>query len=199
MVTLVLGGARSGKSEFAEQFASSRRKTRLLYVATLRHDGEKENLERIKKHRAMRAGRSFETVELYTPDDLGRWCDESDLEDRPVVLLDCLGIMLSQGKYVENDRGDWVEVENETVERSVMSALEKISQKAEELIVVVPDIFKAQAPDPSTDRYMQLLGRVMQSIVKTFEASVVEVVAGIPLIRRDRTGILTAFLDKTRN
>ncbi len=147
----------------------------------------------------MRAGRSFETIELYTPDELDRWCDEIDGEDRPVVLLDCLGIMLSQGKYSESDGGQWTEIENRVVESATMGALKKLAQKTEELIIVAPDIFKAKAPDPSTDRYMQLLGQVLQSIVETLEASVVEVIAGIPIIRRDRTGALTRFVDQGDN
>jgi hypothetical protein len=67
------------------------------------------------------------------------------------------------------------------------------------LVIVAPDIFKAKAPDPSTDRYMRLLGSVLQSIVEKLEASVVEVVAGIPVIRRDRTGALTSFADQVGN
>ena len=147
----------------------------------------------------MRAVRSFETVELYTPDDLDRWCDELILEDQAVVLLDCLGVMLSQGKYIESDSGQWVELENETIEVVVMSALGKLARKTGDLIIVAPDIFKAKAPDPSTDRYMLLLGSVLQSIVEKLEASVVEVVAGIPVIRRDRTGALTLFADQIGN
>jgi adenosyl cobinamide kinase/adenosyl cobinamide phosphate guanylyltransferase len=147
----------------------------------------------------MRAVRSFETVELYTPDDLDRWSDELILEDQAVVLLDCLGVMLSQGKYIESDSGHWVELENETVEVVVMSALGKLARKTRDLVIVAPDIFKAKAPDPSTDRYMRLLGSVLQSIVEKLEASVVEVVAGIPVIRRDRTGALTSFADQVGN
>lgn len=196
MVTLFIGGSRSGKSGLAERYASMRRKDRLLYVATLRHNSERENLDRIKRHRAMRAKHSFETIELYTPEELDLWCDELNGEDLPVALLDCLGIMLSQGKYVESDGGHWTEIENEIIERAIMGALEKLAQKTEELIIVAPDIFKAKAPDPSTDRYMQLLGRVLQSIVETLGASVVEVIAGIPVVRRDRIGALACFADQ---
>ncbi|HHX19401.1 MAG TPA: hypothetical protein GX728_03045 [Clostridiaceae bacterium] len=196
MVTLFIGGSRSGKSGLAERYASMRRKDRLLYVATLRHNGERENIERIERHRAMRAKHSFETIELYTPEELDLWCDELNGEDLPVALLDCLGIMLSQGKYVESDGGHWTEIENEIIERAMMGALEKLARKTDELIIVAPDIFKAKAPDPSTDRYMQLLGRVLQSIVETLGASVVEVIAGIPVVRRDRTGALACFADQ---
>jgi adenosylcobinamide kinase/adenosylcobinamide-phosphate guanylyltransferase len=196
VVTLVIGGARSGKSEFAEQFASTRRNNRLFYVATLRPAGDRENLERIRRHQTIRAARSFETVELYTPDDLDHWCNELNSEGNAVVLLDCLGVMLSQGKYVESDGGQWVELENETVECAVMSALGKLARKTEDLIIVAPDIFKAKAPDPSTDRYMRLLGSVLQSIVEILDSSVVEVVAGIPVIRRDCTGALNSFAER---
>lgn len=199
MVTLFIGGSRSGKSELAERFASIKRKNRLFYVATLRHNGEAENLERVKKHQAMRAGSSFETIELYTPAELNSWGDELNQDERPVVLLDCLGVMLSQGKYVESLGGKWIEIDNKDIESTVMSALKKLAQKTDELVIVAPDIFRAKAPDPSTDRYMQLSGRILQSIVKILDATVVEVVAGVPVVWRDQTGELICFADQVKS
>ena len=38
----------------------------------------------------MQAKHSFETIELYTPEELDLWCDELNGEDLPVALLDCL-------------------------------------------------------------------------------------------------------------
>ena len=62
MVILVTGGSSSGKSAFAEQVAVSLPAPH-VYAATMRHgDGETE--ARIRKHRAMRAGKGFHTVEL---------------------------------------------------------------------------------------------------------------------------------------
>ena len=62
MMVLVTGGASSGKSAFAEHVALSLPGPH-IYAATMRHgDGETE--ARIARHRAMREGKGFETVEL---------------------------------------------------------------------------------------------------------------------------------------
>ena len=62
MVLLVLGGAASGKSQYAEdrvlQFPGENR----VYVATMECFDE-ESRQRIQRHRNMRAGKGFQTVE----------------------------------------------------------------------------------------------------------------------------------------
>lgn len=61
MLTLIIGGAASGKSEYAEHLAAAAPGPR-VYLATMRrHDAECE--ARIEKHRAARAGRGFVTCE----------------------------------------------------------------------------------------------------------------------------------------
>lgn len=62
MMVLVTGGASSGKSAFAERVALSLPGPH-AYVATMRH-GDAETEARIARHRAMREGKGFETVEL---------------------------------------------------------------------------------------------------------------------------------------
>ncbi len=170
----------------------------MLYIATLQPGGDPENVHRIMRHQASRAGQSFETVELYTPQELEHFCDSSEDLDGQVVLLDCLGVMLSQAKFIKNDDEEWVEVENEKVERDTMVALQKLAMKTADLIIVAPDIFKAPVADEVTDRYRQVLGKALQLIVRELDASVVEVVAGIPVIWRDRSGNLSKEFDQSR-
>ena len=62
MIALVTGGASSGKSAFAEQLATSLPGPH-VYAATTRH-GDAETEARIARHRQMRAGKGFRTVEL---------------------------------------------------------------------------------------------------------------------------------------
>ena len=63
MLTLVTGGAASGKSEYAERLAAACDGPR-VYIATMR-PLDKESVARIEKHRAARADRRFSTIELY--------------------------------------------------------------------------------------------------------------------------------------
>ena len=61
MLSLVIGSAASGKSEFAERLACAGEQPR-IYLATMQ-PLDSECRERIEKHRQARAGRGFETVE----------------------------------------------------------------------------------------------------------------------------------------
>ena len=61
MLYFIIGGAASGKSEFAEQMVCALPGKR-LYIATMTAADE-ESLERIRKHRERRSGLGFETLE----------------------------------------------------------------------------------------------------------------------------------------
>ena len=83
---LVLGGARSGKSFWAEQRLAS---GPARYLATGYPEGDAEWAERVARHRARRADR-WETVEtLDVAEELGR-------NDPRPVLVDCLSLWLTR-------------------------------------------------------------------------------------------------------
>ena len=69
MLALVSGGSASGKSRFAEDLAAGRSAGTRIYVATMQVWDE-ESRRRVARHRAMRAGKGFATVER--PLDLER-------------------------------------------------------------------------------------------------------------------------------
>ena len=88
MVSLVIGGARSGKSRFALSLAANARK--VAYIATARLE-DAEMVDRIARHRAERPDH-WETVEA--PLEIGS-AVERLAEDYDFILLDCLTIWLS--------------------------------------------------------------------------------------------------------
>jgi len=96
--------------------------------------------------------------------------------------------MLSQGMFVRNADGRWIEIEGGQVERETMRALRKLAGKVADLIIVVPDVFKEPVSDETTERYRRLLGHTIQSIVRELDAAVIEAVAGVPIVWRDPTG-----------
>ncbi len=98
-VTLVLGGARSGKSRFAEAMAE--RSARPVYLATGRAwDGEMS--ARIDEHRARRGGR-WTTVE--EPLDLAGVLPTLTAPDA-VVLVDCLTLWVTNLMMAERDMAE---------------------------------------------------------------------------------------------
>ncbi|NWJ44675.1 MAG: bifunctional adenosylcobinamide kinase/adenosylcobinamide-phosphate guanylyltransferase [Chloroflexi bacterium] len=86
LISLVLGGARSGKSTFAEKLASSRASNlAVLYVATLEpYDAEMQ--ERVERHRASRPD-TWRTLEA--PLNLAETVRQG-YKGEKLVLLDCL-------------------------------------------------------------------------------------------------------------
>ena len=83
MMTLVIGGAASGKSEYAENLILRTRESHRIYLATMQ-PYDRECQVRIQRHRAMRAEKGFETLERYT--DLAGVSVPVD----SVVLLECM-------------------------------------------------------------------------------------------------------------
>ena len=62
MFYIVTGGSASGKSEYAESLAISSDARQRFYIATMK-PWDEEGRRRIQKHRAMRAGKGFLTIE----------------------------------------------------------------------------------------------------------------------------------------
>lgn len=65
MLILVTGGSGSGKSAFAEDRILSLGEAKRIYIATM-HPFDQESFKRIERHRKMRAGKGFDTIECYT-------------------------------------------------------------------------------------------------------------------------------------
>ena len=99
MNVLVLGGAASGKSAFAEKNAGARAKacgSPLVYLATLNPASGGDTAERIQKHRAARSDKGFATVE---------WCDFAHLPNL-VAGTDTVAreaCVAASGRAVEED------------------------------------------------------------------------------------------------
>ncbi|MBU4531065.1 MAG: bifunctional adenosylcobinamide kinase/adenosylcobinamide-phosphate guanylyltransferase [Hoeflea sp.] len=96
-ITLVLGGARSGKSAFAERLVEQASPTR-LYVAT-GQAWDDEMRERIASHQSRR-GEGWETVEA--PLDLSQALSVHARPDRP-ILVDCLTLWVTNLMLGERD------------------------------------------------------------------------------------------------
>ena len=92
-ITLLLGGARSGKSRLAEELAYKRatEPNGVLYVATLQPGDDEEMRDRVARHRAARPA-TWRTLE--TPFDLAETVLER-LQNEQIVLLDCLTVWTS--------------------------------------------------------------------------------------------------------
>lgn len=163
MRTLVIGGAASGKSEYAEALALAAGAPR-YYIATMMPYGD-EARARIEKHRRMRAQKGFITLEQYT--GIGT----AQLENGCTALVECLG-NLTANTLFSPEGGNIIEM---------LSGIAGLENTCKTLIVVTNDIF-CDGVDygESTIRYLQALSQLNNALAARFER-VVEVVCGIPV------------------
>ncbi len=165
-LTLVLGGARSGKSRHAESLVTALPPP-WTYVATA-EAGDDEMTSRIAMHRARR-GEDWRTVEA--PHDLATALTQAG-DDAP-VLVDCLTLWLSNRMLAEAD----VETETEQLE----SALDGRRAPA---ILVSNEVGFGIVPDNAlARRFRDLQGRLNQRIAARADR-VILMVAGLPLVMK---------------
>jgi adenosylcobinamide kinase/adenosylcobinamide-phosphate guanylyltransferase len=161
---LVLGGARSGKSRYAQARAESLPGD-LLYVATAQAlDGEME--ERITRHRADRGPRwSTLDVPLDLPAAL-----LANAAPEHVLLVDCLTLWTSNLMFAERD----LDAETEALATAVAQAAGPVILVANEVgLGIVPDNALAR-------RFRDAAGRLNQAIAAVAD-EVQFVAAGLPL------------------
>ena len=178
-LTFVTGGARSGKSTFAEKLARSYA-TEVLYIATAVPFDE-EMQERVRKHQAQRPA-EWRTVEQYA--GIGSVLREAQ---EPVVLLDCVTVMLSNLLFaagLNEHQPDRMAVK--AIEESIAVEIENILQAVaenptREVIMVSNELGMGLVPAYPLGRiFRDIAGRVNQKIAAASD-KVYLVVSGIPV------------------
>lgn len=162
--TLVLGGARSGKSRFAEQLARESGLVR-VYLATATA-GDDEMRARIAHHRAQR-GEDWRTVEepLALVDVLTREAGEGR-----VVLVDCLTLWLSNLMHASRD-----------VEAETKALAEWLRDTRHPVLLVSNEVGLGLVPETPLGRdFRDAQGRLNQAIAAAVP-NVAFVAAGLPL------------------
>ncbi|MCI9364039.1 MAG: bifunctional adenosylcobinamide kinase/adenosylcobinamide-phosphate guanylyltransferase [Oscillospiraceae bacterium] len=167
MTALVLGGAASGKSEYAESLIlASPHKPRIYVAAMICRDSE--DAARIARHQALRAEKGFLTVER--PLDLGSW--ECPLG--AAVLVECMTNLLANELYEPNGAGI-------QAPEKILTGLQAISDRAGTLVVVSGDIFAdGKSYDTETRQYQRMLSQINRGFAALAD-TVKEIVCGIPL------------------
>ncbi|MGI8856025.1 MAG: bifunctional adenosylcobinamide kinase/adenosylcobinamide-phosphate guanylyltransferase [Thermomicrobiales bacterium] len=183
---LVLGGARSGKSAFAERLARGSGGDDVLYVATATITDD-EMAARVARHRADRSA-AWETVEL--PLRVGDALRERTALP-PVILLDCLTLLLSTPALTNPDLSEAAIEEHATAE--VDGLLRLRDGYPGTLIVVSNEVGMGLHPNSALGRiYRDALGRANQRLAARADAAYL-LVAGIPLdLMRLRSHIVDA-------
>jgi adenosylcobinamide kinase/adenosylcobinamide-phosphate guanylyltransferase len=175
-ITLVLGGARSGKSAFAVQLAQQSRAPVLFVATATPSDAEME--ERIAAHRAARP-RDWRTLEAPMEVSTAVW---AQLADAHTVLLDCLSLLVANHMLAEEDTDGQAQTALEArVQSDIHGLLAATREAGADLIVVSNEVgMSVVPPSPLGRRFRDALGRANQEVAATADA-VYLVVAGIPV------------------
>jgi adenosylcobinamide kinase/adenosylcobinamide-phosphate guanylyltransferase len=180
-ITLVTGGARSGKSNFAEELAkSSNMPVAYLATAIPFDDGMRD---RIKKHREGRP-QAWTTYEGFK--DLHHVIKDVSAS-HGTVLLDCVTIMVTNLMF-EDSSIDWDRIDHEQIDsieerikNQVFSLLESIRQYNLWSIIVTNEVGMGIVSENRLSRiFGDIAGRINQIIAAEAD-EVYFTVSGIPM------------------
>ena len=178
-IIFVYGTASSGKSNIAENIAVGYSKVadaELIYLATMENKTDAAKY-RIKRHKALRKGKGFTTVE--EPLNLLKCAEKVRSK---IVLLECMSNLCSNVLYDET--GDNVPDESCIMKVSdmIVSQVKEISANARTLVIVTNNIFEDGITyDDWTEGYLRLLASVNCELAKMSDI-VYEVINGMPMV-----------------
>ncbi|SNT18643.1 bifunctional adenosylcobinamide kinase/adenosylcobinamide-phosphate guanylyltransferase [Tropicimonas sediminicola] len=163
-LTLVLGGASSGKSDWAERLVDTMDRPK-VYIATAQaFDPEME--AKIARHRSDRGG-GWQTIEA--PQMLTEAL--SSLPDGHVALLDCVTMWLSNRLLADAP-----------LEEEIPTLLDALDTCNVPVVVVSNEVGQGIVPDNALSRrFRDLQGRLNRQIAERADR-VVAVMAGLPLV-----------------
>jgi adenosylcobinamide kinase/adenosylcobinamide-phosphate guanylyltransferase len=166
-VTLVLGGARSGKSRYAQSSAQAWAAApggRLVYIATA-EARDSEMAERIARHRSDRDAR-WMTIEA--PTQLAGAI--ANLEEADIAVVDCLTLWLSNVMALDD---------HEAGAQALVSALAICPAR---LWLVSNEVGWGVVPDNALARAFRDAAGLLHQRIADVAAEVVLVTAGLPLM-----------------
>lgn len=158
MISIVTGGARSGKSEFAESLI----KGDAIYIATAENFDDEMDL-RIKKHvkRRDESGIKWRTVEcLKNFDGLSG--------EEKYVLFDSLGVFVSNimfSKTADDLSGKSIEETILVVRKELEKLLDWARENDKELVIVTDEVGMSIIPESKVARvYRDLIGTINKEV-----------------------------------
>ena len=178
MLALITGGSGSGKSAYAEDYAVSLSKgMKIYYLATMRAFG-REAGQRIARHRTLRSGKGFLTIEQ--PAAIYKALERMETGEK-TVLLECISNLAANEMFEgEMPKGE------EAVFKEVANGIARLREEVTHLVVVSNNVFEDGITyDRETMAYIRAMGRINEKL-SAMADEVVEVVVGIPLMVKDK-------------
>jgi adenosylcobinamide kinase / adenosylcobinamide-phosphate guanylyltransferase len=172
MLTLIIGGARSGKSRLAQRLAGSA--GRVVYIATSAANGDDAEMSaRIERHRSDRPS-SWTTIE----EPLALACAvEHAASEAEAILVDCLTIWLSNLFWQHRDGNP------RHVEETAREEIRRVAGAASEchIILVSNELGSGTVPEPALTRSFRDAQGLLNQWAAELADEVILTVAGLPL------------------
>ena len=174
-ITLILGGARSGKSSYAQELAEESGKSVTLLATAQALDEEMSG--RIQKHKAERPVH-WQTLEV--PLDIASHIKEIQSE---VVILDCITLLVSNllMQFVKDDLVEEAPF-MQAVQKEMEELLSAIRASTQDWMMISNEVGLGLVPPYQMGRvYRDGLGWANQHLAREAE-KVIFLVAGIPMV-----------------
>lgn len=178
-IVLVTGGARSGKSSFAESICKKYNKTSYIATAQILDD---EMRDRVIKHRQQRPS-EWDTWEINSnlSIEIDKIAKNSD-----VALLDCLTIMVLNLMFLDDINYDTENMEKInavelSIKEEIIRVLEFVKSTNMDFVIVTNEIGSGIVPENRLSRvYRDIVGR-MNQLCASYADEVYCTISGIPL------------------
>ena len=177
---LIIGGSGSGKSSYAEDYLSELSKgCKKYYIATMQVFDE-EGRMKIEKHRNMRCGKGFHTIEQ--PTDIGAALNGMEMADpkERSALLECISNLTANEMF----SGAQMRGSREVAEK-IVNGIKQLDEELKHLVIVSNNVFEDGIQyDAMTMDYIRAMGMINERLAAMAD-QVIEVVVGIPVIVKE--------------
>lgn len=178
-LVLITGGARSGKSSFALDFAESISENR-VFVATCPVI-DPEMSKRIQRHQEERQGRGWDTIEMELELEA---VFQKPLDPDHIIVVDCVTLLINNLLYEHEQKNQ--EISDEIVANYFNQLIEIIIEKKLRVIFVTNEVGLGIVPENKVARlYRDLVGTANQVLGRGAD-DVVLVSCGIPHYLKQR-------------
>ncbi len=172
---LVTGGARSGKSTFAEEYAAAKG-TKIAYIATSQI-WDKEMAFRVKLHQERRPA-NWHTYEA--PFDAHESVKEAAAEGCDMILFDCLTVYMSNLlcslENIEDSQANY-----QLVQEKCQAVIDAVKESQADMVVVTNEVGDGIVPENHLAREFRDLSGLANQLLARKASEVYLVVAGIPV------------------
>lgn len=178
-IIYITGGARSGKSSFAEKMIFEKYNKKIYLATAIPFDDEMK--DRIEKHKKQR-GRDWKTIENYK--GLAKILKEH-IEGYEVILLDCVTNMVTNLMIMEEEH-DWDNISMKEVDsikdrviEEIQSVIDFVKENNIDMVAVSNEVGLGLVPSTPLGRHFRDIGGKINQIVAQAADEAYLVVSGL--------------------